>query len=373
MVIGDIMKRDIRYIIRKILIGVGTILLLSLINSCQVNASSVTPTWNGYQTQHCDLDVSNCALGWYSKMSNTSIGGINFQVASQVPAGVSGVKFFSSYHGFDKQYLLSGYFSGPQDTELKVLTDNGSCSVSNLFDDTVVYNIRRFDCLMDGQFDYIYISFMARDVPIDVYIGNRFYVNEIGTDLSGVINAINNANNSISSHIDNVNSGLAGHIDSNAANIITNLQEIIRKNDTLNNSINSNTQQVEEANKNINKVNDTIKDSDTSDASNSANSFFTGFETSDYGLTSIITAPLNLIKSITSSTCTPIGFEVPFVKQQATLPCMSAIYKEFFGDFLKIYQTITFGLVAYWVCVKIFFMVKGFKDPDSDRIEVLDL
>ncbi len=133
------------------------------------------------------------------------------------------------------------------------------------------------------------------------------------------------------------------------------------------------TQQQQETNKQLGDLNDNLTNSDTSDASSSANEFFSGFESDDFGLSSIITAPLNLIKSITSSTCTPIGFKAPFVDQQITLPCMGNIYKKYFGSFLTLYQTITFGIVAYWVSVNIFFMVKGFKDPDSDRIEVLDL
>ena len=133
------------------------------------------------------------------------------------------------------------------------------------------------------------------------------------------------------------------------------------------------TQQQQETNKQLGDLNDNLTNSDTSDASSSANEFFSGFESDDFGLSSIITAPLNLIKSITSSTCTPIGFKAPFVDQQITLPCMGNIYKKYFGSFSTLYQTITFGIVAYWVSVNIFFMVKGFKDPDSDRIEVLDL
>lgn len=138
-------------------------------------------------------------------------------------------------------------------------------------------------------------------------------------------------------------------------------------------AIHEQTKQQQETNKQLGDLNNNITSTDTSGASGSANEFFSGFESDDFGLSSIITAPLNLIKSITSSTCTPIGFTAPFVNQQVTLPCMSSIYKEHFGSFLTIYQTITFGMIAYWVSVKIFFMVKGFKDPDSDRIEVLDL
>lgn len=52
---------------------------------------------------------------------------------------------------------------------------------------------------------------------------------------------------------------------------------------------------------------------------------------------------------------------------------MGTIYSNHFGSFLSIYQMITFGIVAYWVCVRIFNLVKDFKNPDHDEIEVLDL
>ena len=117
-----------------------------------------------------------------------------------------------------------------------------------------------------------------------------------------------------------------------------------------------------------------FNDTNVDESTSSASSFFSGFTTDTFGLTSIITAPLNLIKSITSKTCTPLELQVPFLNNQTiNLPCLTPIYQEFFGSFLTIYQTITFGIIAYWVCVRIFALVKDFKNPDSDRIEVLDL
>ena len=64
---------------------------------------------------------------------------------------------------------------------------------------------------------------------------------------------------------------------------------------------------------------------------------------------------------------------MPFVNYPFELPCMSKIYHEHFSDIIKIYQTITTGLIAYWVCVNTFKLVKNFKDPNNDEIEVLDL
>lgn len=101
--------------------------------------------------------------------------------------------------------------------------------------------------------------------------------------------------------------------------------------------------------------------------------FFNGFDNNTHGLTSVITAPLQLIGSITSSTCSPLTLPMPFGMPNAQLPCMGTIYKNYFGTFFTLYQTITHGFISYWVCVNLFAMVKGFKDPDSDKVEVLDL
>lgn len=121
------------------------------------------------------------------------------------------------------------------------------------------------------------------------------------------------------------------------------------------------------------KTNDTLKDDNTQHAQDSAGGFFNNFTTDTHGLTGIITAPLSLITSITSSSCSPLVLPLPYVDKDLTLPCMSSIYSNYFGSFLSVYQMITFGFVAYWVCVRIFNLVKDFKNPDHDEIEVLDL
>ena len=133
------------------------------------------------------------------------------------------------------------------------------------------------------------------------------------------------------------------------------------------------TNKLDEQTNAVNNLNDSLNNSDSSGATSEASEFFSGFTTDTFGLTSIITAPLNLIGSITSSTCTPLGLPLPYVNKTLELPCMSSIYSEYFGSFFTLYQTITFGIIAYWVCVRIFNLVKDFKNPDHDEIEVLDL
>lgn len=137
--------------------------------------------------------------------------------------------------------------------------------------------------------------------------------------------------------------------------------------------INEVKQELNGINDSINNVDNTLNNTDTTGATDSANSFFDNFQTDTYGLSDVITMPLTLIKSLTNSKCVSLKLTVPFVNKNMELPCMSSIYSQYFGSFFTLYQSVTFGFVAYWVVVRIFNLVKDFKNPDHDEIEVIDL
>lgn len=121
------------------------------------------------------------------------------------------------------------------------------------------------------------------------------------------------------------------------------------------------------------KTNDTLNNDNVDESLSNADSFFNGFTTNTHGLTGIITAPLNAIQSLTSKTCSPLVLPLPFVDKDLTLPCMRQIYIDNFGGFMNLYDVIIIGIVSYWVFVRIFTLVKDFKNPDHDEIEVVDL
>lgn len=122
----------------------------------------------------------------------------------------------------------------------------------------------------------------------------------------------------------------------------------------------------------IDNVNDSINNSNVD--SDVGNSFFDNFNNNMHGLSSIITIPLSSIQSLTSSTCTPLHFPIPFTDNKyLDVPCMTEIYQEHIPTLLTLIQTCWYGILAYKVLVNIFGIVKGFKDPDSDKIEVMDL
>lgn len=152
------------------------------------------------------------------------------------------------------------------------------------------------------------------------------------------------------------------------------LNEIKANQENYKQELNTVNDSIQQGNQNLTDIKEELTNDSVEDSTSKANDFFSGFTTDTFGLTSIITAPLTLIGSITSSSCSPLGLKVPFLDNKTlNLPCMSSLYQQYFGPFLTIYQTITFGLIAYWVCVRIFALVKDFKNPDEDKVEVLDL
>lgn len=218
----------------------------------------------------------------------------------------------------------------------------GSCNINSVGTDKF-FTITCNDIKLEG----------SKHLYLDVYF-NEVYNIETNS-LFGIVNYIWTSKTSQQSLIDALNN-------LNSNQVITN-EQLDEQNKLAKDKIEQDKKHHEE-----------IMDDDTSGANSEAESFFSGFTTDTHGLTSIITAPLTLIGNITSSTCSPLALEVPFVEGKTlNLPCMSTIYKKHFGSLLNIYQIATFGLVAYWVCVRIFALVKDFKNPDHDEVEVMDL
>lgn len=147
-------------------------------------------------------------------------------------------------------------------------------------------------------------------------------------------------------------------------------QGLTNQTNTLLNNQNTNTDKIVESQ---DKINDSIKDNDVSGANDEASGFFNDFESDDFGLSDVITMPLSFIQGLSSSTCYSLNLPLPFVDTNVTLPCMTSIYQSYFGDFFTLYQIITTGFISYGICINIFRLVQGFKNPDNDEVEVMEL
>ena len=93
----------------------------------------------------------------------------------------------------------------------------------------------------------------------------------------------------------------------------------------------------------------------------------------DNGLLAIIQAPINFINSLSSKTCQSFNITIPFINATATIPCMSTIYDNYLGSLFEIIRIVINGVLCYRIALSIVLQVKDAKNPDSDKIEVIDL
>ena len=121
------------------------------------------------------------------------------------------------------------------------------------------------------------------------------------------------------------------------------------------------------------KFYDNVLDTDTSDSQTKGSNFFKNYNSNSHGLSGIITAPLKFLQSLTGAKCSPLKFELPFVKKEVQLQCMKSIYQTHFGVFYTLWQTLTTGLIAYTVCLNFYKKIRDLQNPDNDKIEVLNL
>lgn len=144
----------------------------------------------------------------------------------------------------------------------------------------------------------------------------------------------------------------------------------------IDNQDKNNQEQIDNANQNHQQTMDTITSTDTSGANDSANGFFNDFSDSDHGgLSGIITKPLVMIKRFINPlpTCYSVG-EFAIMGTPVSLPCANKFLSEKGMDrFVYYYNLIMGGLIAYGACRGLFKTIQDLKNPDDDKIEVMDL
>lgn len=121
------------------------------------------------------------------------------------------------------------------------------------------------------------------------------------------------------------------------------------------------------------QLQNTLNDSNTDSAQGQASGFFGDFQSDAHGLSGVITAPISFLQSLTASSCSPLEFELPFIHDEVSLPCMKPIYQQRFGVFFTLWQLITTGLISYNVCLNFYKKIRDLQNPNNDRIEVLNL
>ncbi|MDE6141250.1 MAG: hypothetical protein K2G03_01465 [Bacilli bacterium] len=130
---------------------------------------------------------------------------------------------------------------------------------------------------------------------------------------------------------------------------------------------------IDNQDKNHQDTMDTITNGDVSGAESTGSGFFESFENNDHGLSGIVSSPLRLIKSFSSSKkCYPLPLTM--MNKTVYLPCSSYVTDmKGFDYFYYIYNLIVGGLIAYGCCKGFFKEVENLKNPDDSRVEVMDL
>lgn len=119
----------------------------------------------------------------------------------------------------------------------------------------------------------------------------------------------------------------------------------------------------------VKDTNDTIKNDDISGANNSASGFFDNFEDNDFGLSSILTAPLRAINAMLNDSCVAPG--ATYKGQSFSLPCGSMLWsREGGSDFRNFLNIFYGGFLAYFVIRSLFLDIEKLKNPNNDKVEV---
>ena len=120
------------------------------------------------------------------------------------------------------------------------------------------------------------------------------------------------------------------------------------------------------------KIDDTLKDSDTTEAEGKISGFFNDFTDNNHGLSAIITAPLNAVNAMLSTTC--VAPTATYKGSSFSFPCGSILWEQEGADDLKTFINLIYGgLICYGILKSLFKDVNDLKNPDTDKVEVMDL
>lgn len=135
------------------------------------------------------------------------------------------------------------------------------------------------------------------------------------------------------------------------------------------NEINKNTEKMAEEAK---KTNDTLNDDDTTEADSKISGFFDDFNDNSHGLSSIVTAPLNAVNAMLTTTCTAPS--ATYKGSTFSFPCGSILWEQEGASALKTFINLIYGgLICYGIAKSLFKDVNDLKNPENDKVEVMNL
>lgn len=286
----------------------------------------------------------------------------------------NGFGFQKSSFIFDEAYIdisFSGVLSAQSNNAASLnlssymVTLRGSSNDSNItnwcnisyrdesrFEDhySVAFDIHCTGQVQGNNWNLVIIDFYLNQRSTAGLVSAENFVVQAVTDSSAINSTISNSTNSI---INNNNNNTDKVIDNQ----------------------NKNTQDIIDSNKQtqdkLDDVNDSLKDSNVDDSLNSAGNFFSSFEDKDHGgLSGIITAPLVAINKMLSKECTSLT--ATYEGKEFSVPSGCDFWSRITDvqDFLNLVEG---GMLCYLIIRKMFLLVQSLKNPEEDRVEVMDL
>lgn len=325
---------DFKYIFRKVLVFFIIFIILSLLKSCKVHAETFAPT---IKLGGSVLNTNN----YVYKSSGNNTFNINYD----------------GYWGDSPTYKW--YVS-----VVLCMDDDVSSSYS---DNSAVSDIQVFNT----QYGCYY--------PNSSYTGGHVVILNYKQTGGGSYNNANIvvyfAGNSSVALID-FQTSANSFVDSSKYSSIGSLIEqkkLYEQNQTIINQNNTTNQKLDENKQAINDLNDDIKDDNVSGAESSVDSLLNNSAFNDNsGIQSIINAPLNFINGLTNS-CSPIQVSIPYIDTPLSIPCIKQELTNHVPTIVPILSTAINGFIIYRILIDIVYLIKSARNPDDDRIEVLDL
>ena len=74
-----------------------------------------------------------------------------------------------------------------------------------------------------------------------------------------------------------------------------------------------------------------------------------------------------------SNTCQPINVTIPFLNADTSLPCFRSIINQHMPLLANMISIVINGFILYRVFIDIVGIIKSARNPDEDRLDVLEL
>lgn len=376
-------KNDTRYIIKKIIIGVGIALILAFLKTNNVFADSIANNYC-YKLNYTDeiIDCSTQDISNYEPfqigIKSTPVGDDVFTFYFYPPVSTNHYEFSFGFENIENGDLLlinQKVYSSTFFTQIGFMP---ASSGANLY----TYNGSPTTDFSASNFNFIYITEdysraydLVNNPPSWIKSSPTPYLSNVNTYyfVSGVSQSSYNFYNLFGgiqpSWVYNRLNGDTTFLN-NADNFDTTLHFFDENGDLI-----GDIQHTEESFnlpfvedywlQGFQDSGDTFTDDTCSNGGICAENILTFID--------FLKMPFNFLKSLNRNSCEPISIPFPFTNSSIQLNCLSSIFSSVLGNFYSVLFYIITGLYAYRITILNIDTITDVFNPEDDKLEVVDL